>query len=475
MISLADLNLCFLKIVFCELSVTHDNKICHGWRKYMKTLAAFEINVLIYFIIPFFVCSIYNRSRVDALYNYLATVLLWGGFAGAIYSFKLSDAITISGGNIAYGAFMMTAVLLILTERSRMTFFKIIRILIGVDAVVFIGFCFMTAIFKMGLAVNPLGVPPELFHTSFWILVFGGILILCEILTLYFVFLHLGTRINDITLLSVLYVLAFAVMLILDGILFPILVFGVHQDLEHTIIGDLPGKLTLAVSFAVPLLIYLIINRNDVKNFKDANIKLRDVVNYRFELLIHRMHAYEVNSELQQRKIKQLIDISGTDTLTGIANRRKFEETLNTEWFRAQRTKSPITLIVGDVDHFKYYNDTYGHPQGDVCLKQIATLWHELAKRTSDVAARIGGEEFALIIPDTEASTLVGSLEQFMKDLEKAAIAHKSSPIAPFITMSIGVASCIPSSDKTPLELYKLADQRLYEAKNRGRNRIVYE
>lgn len=441
----------------------------------MKTLLAFEINVLIYFVIPFLACSVYNKSRVDALYNYLTAVLLWGGFAGAIYSFKLSDEITISGGNIAYGAFMMTAVLLILTERSRTTFFKIIRVLLGVDAVVFIGFCFMTAIFKMGVAVNPLGVPPELFHTSFWILVFGGILILCEILTLYFVFLHLGTRINDITLLSILYVLAFTVMLILDGILFPILVIGMHNDLEHTIIGDLPGKSLLAVSFAVPLLIYLFINRNDVENFKDANIKLRDVVNYRFELLIHRMHAYEVNSELQQRKIKQLIDISGTDTLTGIANRRKFEETLNREWFRAQRTQRPVTLIIGDVDHFKYYNDTYGHPQGDACLRQVAALWQQMVKRSTDLAARIGGEEFALIIPDTEASTLTGTLQQFMLDLEKAAITHQSSPIAPFVTMSIGVASCIPSSDKTPLELYKLADKRLYQAKHSGRNRIVYE
>jgi len=439
----------------------------------MQEWLLFELNILVYFLFPFVIGRVYGQNRVGALYIYLGVVLFWGGFAGAIYSFKLSEAISISGGNIAYGAFMMTSVLLIITERSRSTFYKIIRLLIGIDVLVFVNFSLLLFVMKEGIAINPMSVPYVIFDVSYWVLIVGGVLIFMEILFLYTLFIIFGSRMKSVTALSFLYVAAYAAVLCMDGVLFPVLAFGLGEELIRIIIGNFPGKLVLAASFGLPLLAYLVANKDDVEDFLDTGLRLKDVVDYRFERLVEKIHAYEKREKQQRRKIDKLIDLSGQDQLTAIANRRKFENYFATEWSRAQREKKSITLAIGDIDHFKAYNDLYGHPHGDICLKKVACLWKEGARRPIDLAARIGGEEFALVYPNTTPETIIENLKTFQQRLRDARIEHAKSAVASSVTMSIGVASCVPQRGRSPIELFELADKRLYEAKRTGRNRIV--
>ena len=129
--------------------------------------------------------------------------------------------------------------------------------------------------------------------------------------------------------------------------------------------------------------------------------------------------------------------------------------------------------MIGDVDYFKQYNDLYGHQQGDECLKKIAALWKDICKRPSDLAARIGGEEFAIIVPDMQPDKIVNNLQDFMAILHKQPIPHSTSPVAPHVTMSIGVAGIIPHKDTSSKALFALADRRLYAAKKKGRNCLV--
>ncbi len=160
-----------------------------------------------------------------------------------------------------------------------------------------------------------------------------------------------------------------------------------------------------------------------------------------------------------------------TDALTGIANRRRFDETLALEWSRAARSGSSLTLLMMDVDHFKLYNDAYGHPAGDVCLKHIASAIKESTQRSADLGARYGGEEFVALLPgvDLEGGTRVG--EALQLNVATRDIAHSGSSLSR-VSLSIGVASMVPSFDSRCDVLLTAADAALYEAKRSGRNRV---
>src|SRR5437763_2905462 len=170
---------------------------------------------------------------------------------------------------------------------------------------------------------------------------------------------------------------------------------------------------------------------------------------------------------------KELEALSYRDALTGIANRRMFDRILDVEWSKARALGEPLSLIVVDIDFFKQYNDLYGHPQGDACLKEVARLLDEGAARTRDLCARLGGEEFALVLPATSAQAALGVAERCARMLARAALAHAGSGVAPIVTCSMGVATLVPGSHDQPGHLLDLADTRLYQAKKAGRNRAV--
>jgi len=160
------------------------------------------------------------------------------------------------------------------------------------------------------------------------------------------------------------------------------------------------------------------------------------------------------------------------DGLTGIANRRRFEGTLDLEWRRARRSQSPLALIMADLDAFKAYNDTFGHQAGDDCLRQVAAALARQAVRPADLVARYGGEEFGVILPDTDLASARHLAEQMRAAVEQLVLEHPAAATGR-VTLSLGVAALVPFGEVPPAGLVECADRALYLAKHAGGNRVV--
>lgn len=167
----------------------------------------------------------------------------------------------------------------------------------------------------------------------------------------------------------------------------------------------------------------------------------------------------------------ELSRLSSVDGLTGIANRRYFDQFYEHEFERALRQKSQLALIILDIDHFKNYNDAYGHLMGDDCLKKVAKILADTVKRSSDLVARFGGEEFIAVLPDTDASGALAVAETLRYNIEAAKIPHDHSPVTNVVTVSLGISWGIPAAGMAHDIFISKADQALYEAKHSGRNR----
>ena len=175
---------------------------------------------------------------------------------------------------------------------------------------------------------------------------------------------------------------------------------------------------------------------------------------------------------LHHKLVKQLRELSLVDKLTGIANRRKLDDFYSNEWYRCLRNQTELSVLFMDIDHFKKYNDSYGHQMGDNCLKLVASVLESRVSRPSDLVARYGGEEFVAVLSDT---SYVGAMEVAEKIRQKVELLnqeHDSSPIANRVTLSIGVATCIPTESIDSESLLKAADDALYQAKANGRNQV---
>lgn len=161
------------------------------------------------------------------------------------------------------------------------------------------------------------------------------------------------------------------------------------------------------------------------------------------------------------------------DGLTQIANRRNFDDTLNKEWLRLRRTQQPISLLLGDIDFFKKYNDHYGHQAGDDCLKQVGAALSNSVKRPADLAARYGGEEFVLLLPEIgiEGALQVG--QRAIDEIAKLKIPHEKSEASDIVSISIGAVSVVPTLEMETKDFIELADEALYQAKEQGRNRVL--
>jgi two-component system, cell cycle response regulator len=169
---------------------------------------------------------------------------------------------------------------------------------------------------------------------------------------------------------------------------------------------------------------------------------------------------------------QELERLAHLDGLTEIANRRQFDSHLRWEWLRLTREQAPLSLIFCDVDFFKKYNDTYGHLAGDDCLQKVAKAIASVVKRPADLAARYGGEEFAVILPNTSLFGAAHLAKQIRFAIKKLDICHDTSQVSPHVTLSLGVTSMIPTADIEPTVLVDVADCALYEAKQKGRDRL---
>nr|HQU86606.1 diguanylate cyclase [Pyrinomonadaceae bacterium] len=203
-------------------------------------------------------------------------------------------------------------------------------------------------------------------------------------------------------------------------------------------------------------------------------------------LIVWKTSVYQL--ELREKRLARLVDekteelrkaneelqlLANSDGLTQIGNRRLFEEFLQSEWHRAIRFKTEISLILLDIDHFKLFNDTYGHQNGDDCLKNVSQALRDTIHRPTDLLARFGGEEFAIILGGTDMQGALTIAEQAMENVRNLQIIHESSETGEHLTISIGVATTFVSLGMSEADLIKAADEALYKAKAEGRNRIV--
>lgn len=181
-----------------------------------------------------------------------------------------------------------------------------------------------------------------------------------------------------------------------------------------------------------------------------------------------------LNDITEQKQLEeQLRNMALKDGLTGICNRRSFDEALTREWRRMQRDSGDLSIILIDIDFFKRYNDTYGHQEGDVCLKAVALAIAGAVHRPGDLAARYGGEEFVVLLPATSLNPATDLAERIRRAVEALNIPHSASAVANHVTISLGVSHGAPNQAGNPEALLSLADQGLYIAKESGRNRLA--
>jgi two-component system chemotaxis family response regulator WspR len=192
--------------------------------------------------------------------------------------------------------------------------------------------------------------------------------------------------------------------------------------------------------------------------------------------MLQRDAAYRALRESQQQLQKsnfELQRLTNTDGLTGIANRRYLDEYLAAEWKRAYRDQKELSMLLVDVDNFKLYNDTYGHVAGDFVLKKVASVMEASVMRSTDLCARFGGEEFAVILPNVDIHGAVLASQKISNALEASLIPHATSTVSEWVTVSIGAATMIPQENQSHIDLIEMADQRLYRAKSLGKRRVV--
>ncbi len=191
----------------------------------------------------------------------------------------------------------------------------------------------------------------------------------------------------------------------------------------------------------------------------------------------HRLQAEIAERSRLERAIletnQQLERLAITDELTGLANRRRFNDYLERECQRAAWEKRPVSLVLGDIDYFKRYNDHFGHQAGDECLKAVARAIKQAARRENDLAARYGGEELAVILPNTHLQGAVEVAERVRLAVLQLQIPHPLSEASEWVTLSLGVAELVPNGDAVVDRLIRLADDGLYLAKSGGRNRVM--
>ena len=199
-------------------------------------------------------------------------------------------------------------------------------------------------------------------------------------------------------------------------------------------------------------------------------------------LLRTRQQSQQLSALLAQQQLleQQLLAdnqilqaMAAQDGLTGIPNRRAFDDKLAYEWKLSRRESTPLVVVLCDVDYFKAYNDTYGHVLGDQCLRAIAGVLDAVIRRPADMASRYGGEEFALVLPHTDAVGALHIVNRIRTTLQNLAIAHQTSPVQPYVSLSFGLAQVTPAPGIEPEQLLQAADQALYQAKAQGRDRAV--
>ena len=246
------------------------------------------------------------------------------------------------------------------------------------------------------------------------------------------------------------------------------------RALDDTLVLEIPEAAFLQHLSSIPgplmalLRVFSDRTRRDLESLVSANLKLQAQAE---EMDRKNRELTETRRQLEQRN-RDLERLSALDTLTQIANRRRFDTVLRQEWRRAVRDEAAISLLFCDIDYFKRFNDTYGHQAGDECLVRVAQAMEETLNRPADLVARYGGEEFIAMLVDTDGEGARMLAERMRARIEELRIENSASSVGPLLTVSLGVATIVPNPTLRPEDLMDLADRALYASKANGRNRV---
>jgi diguanylate cyclase (GGDEF)-like protein len=210
----------------------------------------------------------------------------------------------------------------------------------------------------------------------------------------------------------------------------------------------------------------LTLGKSKQSTWQDSEVELTMTVADQLMIAIQQSELYQ-HLQIANQELQRLAKLDG---LTQLANRRHFDQYLKQEWLRLAREQNALSVILCDVDYFKLYNDTYGHPAGDTCLMQIAQAISGAVKRPADLVARYGGEEFAVLLPNTDSDGAVQVVEIIQKKVRQLHLAHIASLVDKYVTLSFGIATIFPSHNGSVQALINTADKALYQAKDKGRN-----
>ncbi|QBQ54895.1 diguanylate cyclase domain-containing protein [Nitrosococcus wardiae] len=244
------------------------------------------------------------------------------------------------------------------------------------------------------------------------------------------------------------------------------------QDIPVIIITGHDDQENLEAAFDAGAIDYV------TKPFDNVSLmaRVRSALRLKREIDTRRQREQELLELTHQLEAanEQLRQLSSLDELTRVANRRKFKMTIRQEFQRAMRNKTPLSVIMIDIDNFKAYNDIYGHQAGDDCLRQVAKALSSVLKRPNDLLARYGGEEFVVILPETGSKGARSVAESLRRAVEILKIPHRyASQDGLQVTISLGVSTLVPQHDEDPTKLIAAADQALYQSKHAGRNRVT--
>jgi two-component system, cell cycle response regulator len=251
-----------------------------------------------------------------------------------------------------------------------------------------------------------------------------------------------------------------------------------YPDLTVKTLDDFYPDFSQCSKICLPIPIYsehqvwgsLCIVRHRSVSWAETDLQLAEVVADQLAIAIQQSQLYQ---QLQQAN-KELERLANLDGLTQVANRRRFDQVVQQEWHKLQQKQLPLSLILCDLDAFKSYNDTYGHLAGDDCLRKVAGVITNCLKQSTDIVARYGGEEFAILLPNTDITEAVQLAEFIRLQVQQLELIDTDSGNKDYVTLSLGVSSLVPTQQKSPDELVRMADMALYQAKKQGRNCVIF-
>lgn len=259
----------------------------------MNLLALFVAHIVIYGGIPYYFATLKTGVRITAFYVYISILLTLGGFVGSVYSFPITDSVRISGGNLLYGALMMTSILFVILERDIDVLRRIIRVVITVNVFKFLAFSVYAQTLKNPIILNPFETNSSIFSSSLFFVAVGGVLIIFEQFLLLLIFERLKKRIKNVFTLSMLYTLFFVLVLCLDGVLFPAIALSFNPNLAAIVVGNVQGKLIMALAYSLPILLFLLVFRRHLVDYIETPLKLRELLVARKEELIAEIQRQE--------------------------------------------------------------------------------------------------------------------------------------------------------------------------------------